>query len=284
MLVSAAGRDQGHGAGFVRHDRVDDEINGVAGVQFEGGLGQRGAVHAGLAVDVGAVSMVRTSGRAQPAANGTPVMPAMRPHGQSVAGDLLQRLVAHHGGHGEQFDVRVAVGQEQRDGVVVPRIAVQDDLAGHGRNLLRRQRRSPEPVRGGCRSSEGRRRVEAMTSTTSHRGPLQGVRVLDFGTVYAAPITAMLLGDYGADVVKVEHPRGDPARTHGVGKDGHGLWWKVIARNKRTILDVRHAGGTGAPRGARPRCRRPHRELPPRRHGEVGHRARRRCTRSTRAW
>jgi crotonobetainyl-CoA:carnitine CoA-transferase CaiB-like acyl-CoA transferase len=66
-------------------------------------------------------------------------------------------------------------------------------------------------------------------------GPLSGIRVLDLGTVYAAPIAAMLLGDYGADVVKVEHPRGDPARTHGHNKDGHGLWWKVISRNKRTI-------------------------------------------------
>ena len=66
-------------------------------------------------------------------------------------------------------------------------------------------------------------------------GPLAGLRVLDLGTVYAAPITAMLLGDWGADVIKVEHPRGDPARTHGLAKDGHGLWWKVIARNKRTI-------------------------------------------------
>jgi crotonobetainyl-CoA:carnitine CoA-transferase CaiB-like acyl-CoA transferase len=67
------------------------------------------------------------------------------------------------------------------------------------------------------------------------RGPLHGVRVLDLGTVYAAPITAMLLGDYGAEVVKVEHPRGDPARTHGHDKNGHGLWWKVISRNKRTV-------------------------------------------------
>ena len=66
-------------------------------------------------------------------------------------------------------------------------------------------------------------------------GPLSGLRVLDLGTVYAAPITAMLLGDWGADVIKVEHPRGDPARSHGHTKDGHGLWWKVIARNKRTI-------------------------------------------------
>ena len=69
-------------------------------------------------------------------------------------------------------------------------------------------------------------------------GPLSGVRVLDLGTVYAAPITAMLLGDYGADVLKIEHPRGDPARTHGPSKDGHGLWWKVISRNKRTATLV----------------------------------------------
>jgi crotonobetainyl-CoA:carnitine CoA-transferase CaiB-like acyl-CoA transferase len=67
------------------------------------------------------------------------------------------------------------------------------------------------------------------------RPPLEGVRVLDCGTVYAAPITAMLLGDFGADVIKVEHPSGDPARTHGWNVDGHGLWWKVISRNKRCV-------------------------------------------------
>ena len=66
-------------------------------------------------------------------------------------------------------------------------------------------------------------------------GPLTGIRVLDLGTVYAAPIAAMLLGDYGADVIKVEHPDGDPARTHGYNKHGHGLWSKVISRNKRTV-------------------------------------------------
>jgi crotonobetainyl-CoA:carnitine CoA-transferase CaiB-like acyl-CoA transferase len=70
---------------------------------------------------------------------------------------------------------------------------------------------------------------------TTSLGPLAGLRVHDLGTVYAAPITAMLLGDYGADVIKVEHPRGDPARTHGWNREGHGLWWKVIARNKRTV-------------------------------------------------
>jgi len=72
-------------------------------------------------------------------------------------------------------------------------------------------------------------------TTGRPRGPLAGIRVLDVSTVYAAPITAMLLGDYGADVIKVEHPKGDPARTHGWNREGHGLWWKVISRNKRTV-------------------------------------------------
>jgi crotonobetainyl-CoA:carnitine CoA-transferase CaiB-like acyl-CoA transferase len=75
-------------------------------------------------------------------------------------------------------------------------------------------------------------------------GPLHGIRVLDVSTVYAAPIAAMMLGDYGAEVIKVEHPRGDPARTHGHSKDGHGLWWKVISRNKRTVtLNLGHPDG-----------------------------------------
>jgi crotonobetainyl-CoA:carnitine CoA-transferase CaiB-like acyl-CoA transferase len=75
-------------------------------------------------------------------------------------------------------------------------------------------------------------------------GPLRGVRVLDVSTVYAGPITAMLLGDYGADVLKVELPAGDPARTHGWSVRGHGLWWKVIARNKEAMtLDVRTPEG-----------------------------------------
>ena len=82
--------------------------------------------------------------------------------------------------------------------------------------------------------------VQGEDSGREHRSsPLSGWRVLDLGTVYAAPIAAMLLGDYGAEVIKVEHPRGDPARTHGWQKQGHGLWWKVISRNKKTItLDL----------------------------------------------
>ena len=70
-------------------------------------------------------------------------------------------------------------------------------------------------------------------------GPLAGLRVLDLATIYAGPLAAMLLGDFGADVIKVEHPRGDPLRTHGPSRDGHGLWWKVLGRNKRAMtLDL----------------------------------------------
>lgn len=66
-------------------------------------------------------------------------------------------------------------------------------------------------------------------------GPLAGLTVLDLATIYAGPFAAMLLGDFGAEVIKVEHPRGDPLRTHGAQKNGHGLWWKQLGRNKRCL-------------------------------------------------
>jgi crotonobetainyl-CoA:carnitine CoA-transferase CaiB-like acyl-CoA transferase len=62
--------------------------------------------------------------------------------------------------------------------------------------------------------------------------PLTGLRVLDLSSLYAGPWIATSLGDYGADVLKVEHPRGDDARRWGLSKDGVPLWWKVISRNK----------------------------------------------------
>jgi formyl-CoA transferase len=59
--------------------------------------------------------------------------------------------------------------------------------------------------------------------------------VLDAATLFAGPLAATFLGDYGADVIKIEHPNGDPIRTHGYTKDGVPLWWKMVGRNKRTI-------------------------------------------------
>ena len=75
--------------------------------------------------------------------------------------------------------------------------------------------------------------------------PLEGIRVVEAATLFAAPIAGMLLGDYGADVVKIEHPRKpDPARGHGPAKDGVGLWFKTLARNKRlATLDLSQRAG-----------------------------------------
>ncbi|MFE6100227.1 CaiB/BaiF CoA transferase family protein [Streptomyces laurentii] len=82
-------------------------------------------------------------------------------------------------------------------------------------------------------------------STPAPTPPLSGLRVLDLATLFAGPLAATLLGDFGADVVKIEHPRKpDPSRGHGPAKDGVGLWWKVLGRNKRTMtLDLSTPGG-----------------------------------------
>lgn len=74
---------------------------------------------------------------------------------------------------------------------------------------------------------------------TDAKMALDGIKVLDLASLYAGPLIATNLGDYGADVIKVEHPRGDDARRWGLTKDGVPLWWKSIARNKRLItLDL----------------------------------------------
>jgi crotonobetainyl-CoA:carnitine CoA-transferase CaiB-like acyl-CoA transferase len=67
------------------------------------------------------------------------------------------------------------------------------------------------------------------------QGALAGLRVLDVATLFAGPLAATMLGDHGAEVIKIEHPRGDPSRTHGASKDGVGLWWKMLSRNKKAI-------------------------------------------------
>lgn len=73
--------------------------------------------------------------------------------------------------------------------------------------------------------------------------PLEGIKVLDLSSLYAGPLIATNLGDFGAEVVKVEHPRGDDARRWGLTKPTPAgdvpLWWKVISRNKKLVaLDL----------------------------------------------
>lgn len=67
-------------------------------------------------------------------------------------------------------------------------------------------------------------------------GPLTGTRVIDASTILAGPLCCQILGDNGAEVIKIEHPvAGDGMRGHGPRKDGVPVWWKEISRNKRTI-------------------------------------------------
>ncbi len=76
-------------------------------------------------------------------------------------------------------------------------------------------------------------------------GPLADLKVLDVATLFAGPGAATVLADFGADVLKIEHPtRPDGARTHGKSKDGKGLWWLMLARNKRAMtLDLKQPEG-----------------------------------------
>ncbi|GGU97623.1 CoA transferase [Actinomadura cremea] len=76
-------------------------------------------------------------------------------------------------------------------------------------------------------------------------GPLDGVRVVEAATLAAGPMVATALGEFGAEVVKIEQPRtGDPMRTWGERRDGIGLVWKSISRNKKcATLDLRRAEG-----------------------------------------
>jgi len=77
------------------------------------------------------------------------------------------------------------------------------------------------------------------------RSPLEGIRILDLSTVIAAPYGATLLGDFGAEVIKVEMPDvGDPLRNLGPYYKGEGLRWPGLSRNKKSItLDLRQEEG-----------------------------------------
>ncbi|UDY36641.1 CaiB/BaiF CoA transferase family protein [Dermatobacter hominis] len=76
-------------------------------------------------------------------------------------------------------------------------------------------------------------------------GPLSGVRVIEAATLAAGPMVGTQLGEFGAEVIKVEPPgSGDPMRTWGVRKDGIGLMWKSVTRGKRCVtLDLRRDDG-----------------------------------------
>ena len=78
---------------------------------------------------------------------------------------------------------------------------------------------------------------------SNKNGALHGLRVIEMGQLIAGPFCGQLLGDMGAEVIKIEPPgAGDPMRKWGHGDSG--LWWEVIARNKRSVsLDLRQDAG-----------------------------------------
>jgi crotonobetainyl-CoA:carnitine CoA-transferase CaiB-like acyl-CoA transferase len=84
-----------------------------------------------------------------------------------------------------------------------------------------------------------------MGEQTTRHLPLQGVKVLELGQLIAGPFASKILGEFGADIIKVEPPGiGDPLRKWRMVEDGTSLWWHVQSRNKRSIsLDLRTEEG-----------------------------------------
>ena len=86
---------------------------------------------------------------------------------------------------------------------------------------------------------------EPHASSAAAAGPLADLRVIDMSTVLAGPNGARYLADFGADVIKVERPDGGDSLRNMAWRDprdGEGLWWKLVNRNKRTIaLDLKAA-------------------------------------------
>lgn len=86
----------------------------------------------------------------------------------------------------------------------------------------------------------------AGQTTGQTAGPLAGLRVIEMGTLLAGPFCGQLMGDFGAEVIKLEPPgQGDPMREWGREKaHGMSLWWPVVARNKKSVtLNLREAEG-----------------------------------------
>jgi formyl-CoA transferase len=75
-----------------------------------------------------------------------------------------------------------------------------------------------------------------MKTAPTNNGPLSGVKVLELGTLIAGPFCSRMMAEFGATVVKIEAPEnGDPLRQWRVLKDGTSLWWRVQARNKKSL-------------------------------------------------
>jgi formyl-CoA transferase len=84
-----------------------------------------------------------------------------------------------------------------------------------------------------------------MENKNQNNLPLSGIRVIELGTLLAGPVSGKMLGDFGAEIIKIEPPgKPDPMRDWGQKKDGVGLWWPIQSRNKKSItLNLREKAG-----------------------------------------
>ena len=75
--------------------------------------------------------------------------------------------------------------------------------------------------------------------------PLAGIRVLELGSLIAGPFAAKILGEFGAEVIKIEPPTtGDPLRKWRKLHNGTSLWWQIQSRNKKSVaIDLKTEGG-----------------------------------------
>src|SRR6476469_4072944 len=88
--------------------------------------------------------------------------------------------------------------------------------------------------------------IDRMTDADPPPGPLADLRVIEMGTLIAGPFCGQILGDFGAEVIKIEDPKvGDPMRQWGRSlPKGLSPWWPVIGRNKKSVgLDLRQPEG-----------------------------------------
>jgi formyl-CoA transferase len=92
--------------------------------------------------------------------------------------------------------------------------------------------------------------MSMTAASTMSATALQGVRVIEMGQLIAGPFAGKTLGEFGADVIKIEAPgAGDPLRNWRMMKDGTSVWWQVQSRNKRSLaLDLRSEEGQGIAR------------------------------------
>jgi crotonobetainyl-CoA:carnitine CoA-transferase CaiB-like acyl-CoA transferase len=85
--------------------------------------------------------------------------------------------------------------------------------------------------------------------------PLSGLRVLEVGQLLAGPFAGCMLGYFGAEIIKIEPPGGDPLRNWRVLKDGTSLWWYSLARNKKSVaIDLQQEQGRALVRDLALKC------------------------------